>query len=153
MDEKKTSRKKLNSKARTEKRYKTCKKGNPIINGIRPGRWKRRNEEDKKNQKRSQRKNYNKTKYSYLLVKAIVRCWLINRQPNLIKSGNLEILQPDISLDVIVGEIGNSLFEHDIVMVHGDVSREVVPVYRDFLVRGRLTTFHVQSGQVRIIHE
>lgn len=78
---------------------------------------------------------------------------LVDRQPDFIESGHFQVLESDVPLNVIEGEIRNRLFQHDIVLVHGDVPRKVVPVDGDFLVWGGLTTFHVQRRKIRVIHE
>lgn len=88
-----------------------------------------------------------------LLVEPIVRCRLVDRQPNLIEAGNLHNAAAPIVVHIVVREVRYNLAQCNNVRIAGLILGEIVVVHCNRLVRRRLTSLAVQAGPVPVAGE
>lgn len=93
-------------------------------------------------------KNQTPTPEKHSLIEPIVGRSLVDIQPHFIKPRHFQVLLTDVPLHVVVGEVGQDLLQHNVVVISRVVSREVVAVNGDLLVGRGLATLHVEAGQI-----
>lgn len=88
-----------------------------------------------------------------LPIESIVCRGLIDLKTHLLEPGDFHDPSAYITVHIVIAEVGDNLTESYDFLISRHILCKVIAIQFDLLIRGRLTTFHIESGTIAIAHE